>query len=263
MYHTSLHLLLSESSLSNHFTSTSPPAASVVMVVEAMTVQSHGFWDVFSTVGGLSPSSIHAACEKLLLCQRQDEDGVSDSSSQIPVTRSKSSSASPSPPLWVSPWRTLAVNEDSNLSEHDSSDQHSEAETDSVPGEWDFYPDPRQEEDKSAAGWDTGSESDMDIYMGEEEFMQDRCQKTDQDYEGDCEEERANEEEEEWDSTGSVEQLSALRDLFPLLQKGHKRLWGSEEELEYLRDGESQTQKHQLNKACRHILQYKNSLEKP
>ncbi|KAF6725282.1 Mitogen-activated protein kinase kinase kinase 14 [Oryzias melastigma] len=44
------------------------------------------------------------------------------------------------------------------------------------------------------------------------------------------------EEEEEWDSTGSVEQLSALRDLFPLLQKGHKRLWGSEEELEYLRD---------------------------
>ncbi|RVE60075.1 hypothetical protein OJAV_G00194390 [Oryzias javanicus] len=185
-------------------------------------------------VGGLSPSSIHAACEKLPLCHRQDEGGLSDSSSHIPATRSKSSSAPPSAPLWVSPWRTLAVNEDSSPCEHGSSDQHSEAETDSVPAEWDFYPHPQQEGDKSAAGWDSESESDIDIYMGEEEFMQDKGQKTDQDYEGDCEEERAN--EEEWDSSGSVEQLCALRDLFPLLQKGHKRWWGSEEELEYLRE---------------------------
>ncbi|XP_023805571.1 uncharacterized protein LOC101166422 isoform X1 [Oryzias latipes] len=188
-------------------------------------------------VGGLSPSSIHAACEKLLLCQRQDDNGLSVSSSQIPVTKNR-----PSAPLWVSPWRTLAGDEDSSLCGHGSSDQHSDVETDSVNGEWESYPDPLQEENRSAAEWDTGSESDIDIYMGEEEFLQNKCQKTDRDYEGDCEEERANEEEEEeeeeeeWDSSASVEHPFSLRDLFPLLQKGQKRLWGSEEELEYLRN---------------------------
>ncbi|KAE8283863.1 ADP-ribosylation factor 1 [Larimichthys crocea] len=53
------------------------------------------------------------------------------------------------------------------------------------------------------------------------------------------EEEEEEEEEEEWDSISS-EYRRALRGVFPLLQKGqqiiHDNAWGSEPELEYLRD---------------------------
>ena len=58
---------------------------------------------------------------------------------------------------------------------------------------------------------------------------------------GDEEEEEG--EDEKWDSSMSTEYLRALRGIFPLLQKGQQtndNSWGSEPELEYLRDGESE-----------------------
>lgn len=120
------------------------------------------------------------------------------------------------------------------------SDQYSEAETDSLSREWDSEPKSLREDYTSdEKDWKIDSDSEVDIYMAEEEYNQEKWQKTDKEYEGDWEEE----EEEEWDSSLSTEYLHALRGVFPLLQKGQQtndNSWGSEAELEYLRDGESE-----------------------
>ncbi len=140
--------------------------------------------------------------------------------------------------FWVSPWRTTAVDEDSNDCKDGDSHPNSEVETESLSREWESQPKPLQDEND----WDTWSDSDVDIYMGEEEYVQEKWLKTDRDYEGDWEEEADEEEEEEWDSLKSTEYLHALRGLFPVLKKGqltNDSPWGSEPELEYLRDGES------------------------
>lgn len=120
----------------------------------------------------------------------------------------------------------------------DTSDLDSEAELDCPVGDWDSHPRSLRDHYANEADWETGSESDVDIYMGEEEQDQDQdwCLKSDQDYEGDWEE------DEKWDSSGSTEYLRGLRGVFPLLQKGLRAdrvSWGSDAELEYLRDGES------------------------
>lgn len=93
--------------------------------------------------------------------------------------------------------------------------------------------------------WDMDSDSEVDIYMGEEEYFQKKWLRSNREYEGDCEEEEGDEEEEddddEWDSSIATGYYRALRDHFPLLQKGQQTTgskWGSEAELEYLRDGE-------------------------
>lgn len=144
---------------------------------------------------------------------------------------------------WVSPWRTTAVDEDW---EEGGSNQGSEAETDSLTREWESQP--KSLLDDYTAGdedWGARSNSEDDIYMGEEEFIREKWLKTDRDYEGDWEEEEDEEDEgEESDSSMSTEYINALRGLFPLLQKGQETndsSWGSEPELEYLRDGESET----------------------
>ena len=161
---------------------------------------------------------------------------------------------------WVSPWRTTAVDEDSNDLGEGDSDQDSEVETDSLTREWESRPKSLQGDD--TADWDTWSDSEVDIYMGEEEYNQEKWLKTDGDYEGDWEEEgdeeeeegeEEEEEEEEWDSSMSTEYLRALRGHFPLLQKGQQtndESWGSEPELEYLRDGESGKQLSGSNTLC-------------
>lgn len=134
--------------------------------------------------------------------------------------------------------------------EEGGSNQDSEAETDSLTREWDSQPKSlRDDYTTGDKDWGAGSDSEVDIYMGEEEFIREKWLKTDRDYEGDWEEEgdeeeEEAEEEEEWDSSMSTEYISALRGLFPLLQKGQETndsSWGSEPELEYLRDGESET----------------------
>ncbi|XP_045924293.1 mitogen-activated protein kinase kinase kinase 14 isoform X1 [Micropterus dolomieu] len=189
-------------------------------------------------VGGLSPWSVKRACEKLYHGKSQDEDTPGPG---IPVLPAKPSAAVPASSMyWVSPWRTTAVDEDSN--DWKDGDSDSEVETDSLTREeWESQPKSLQAY-YAADGqdWDTCSDSEVDIYMGEEEQIQEKWMKTDPDYEGDGEEEEdEEEEEEEWDSSISTEYLRALRGLFPVLQKGQKtndNSWGSEPELEYLRD---------------------------
>ncbi|KAM3592702.1 uncharacterized protein V6R79_023785 [Siganus canaliculatus] len=182
-------------------------------------------------VGGLSSWSVKEASEKLFHGEDQDEDSSSSSSSSsVPAPEARAEASAPAM-YWVSPWRTTAVEEDSD---------ESEAETDSVVRDWDSDPKPLQVN----SDWDSWSGSEVDIYMGEEEYREGKWLKTDGDYEGDWEEEGEEEEEEEeeeedWDSSGSTEHLRALRGLFPLLQRGRPTdatSWGSEPELKYLRD---------------------------
>ncbi|XP_075314337.1 uncharacterized protein map3k14b [Odontesthes bonariensis] len=186
-------------------------------------------------VGGLSPSSIETACEKLYRGQSQREDQLCASSPEAPPDQP--SPAAPAPAaLWVSPWRTMAVDEDSDDQKDGDWDRESEAETDSSNGEWDCHPKSLRDD---YADWETGSESEVDIYMAEEECIQEKWLKTDKEYEGDWEEGGEEGEEAEWESSVSTEYLRTLRGLFPLLQKGQKTdesSWGSEAELEYLRD---------------------------
>lgn len=163
-------------------------------------------FSVCSTVGGLSLQSIRSACEKLF-------GGLSPASAPAMY--------------WVSPWRTAAVSEDS--SDWKDGDSDSEVETRG----WGSQPRSLQAHPAAdSRDWDSWSDSEVDMYVGEEECIRD--------YEGDWEEEGdEEEEEEEWDSSVSTEYLQALRGLFPLLRKGQNSR-GSESELEYLRDGESE-----------------------
>ncbi|XP_062298249.1 uncharacterized protein LOC134003133 [Scomber scombrus] len=198
-------------------------------------------------VGGLSPWSVKTACERL--CHGKTEDIPCSLSSGIPSTPNE-----PSPPVsaplmyWVSPWRTTAVDEDSNELEDGDSDQVSEVETHLLSREWESQPKSlRDDYIASEKDWDTWSDSEVDIYMGEEEYIREKWLKTDRDYEGDWEEEgdedekeEEEEEEKEWDSSVSTEYLRTLRGLFPLLQKAQQTnnsSGRSEPELEYIRDG--------------------------
>ncbi|KAM6896945.1 mitogen-activated protein kinase kinase kinase 14 [Xenentodon cancila] len=190
-----------------------------------------------SDIGGLSTCSVEIACKKLHHGQSQHENAHCALFSETPVTPNKPPGAFSAPDVvWVSSWRTMAVDEDSSDEEGGASDQFSEAETDSLTGEWDSHPKLLRDDYTHEADWDTWSESEVDIYIGEEEFIQEKLLKTENNYEGDWEED-----EDEQDSSVSTEYLCALRDLFPLLQKGQPEAmsndsWGSEAELEYLRD---------------------------
>lgn len=200
--------------------------------------------NICSTVGGLSLRSVRRACEKLYRGRTQTEDRPCSLSPGISPTEPSAAVSAPAM-YWVSPWRTAAVDEDSN--DWKDGDSDSEVET----REWESQP--KSLQDNSAADdkdWDSWSDSEVDIYMGEEEYIQEKWLKTDRDYEGDWEEE-GDEEEEEWDSSVSTEYLRALRGLFPLLQKGQQaNSWGSESELEYLRDGESENSSAEETCSC-------------
>ncbi|XP_068438630.1 mitogen-activated protein kinase kinase kinase 14 [Clinocottus analis] len=176
-------------------------------------------------VGGLSLWSVKSAHEKLQRDESQDEDTPRSLSPGIKPTKPSTTM------YWVSPWRTTAVDEDSAGWRDGDSDRDSEAETDSLVGEWESRPKPLQDDySANVEDWDTGSDSEEDIYMAEERPG----------YEGDWEEEEEEgEEEEEWDSSVSTEYLRVLRGIFPLLQKGQQTndgSWGSEPELENLRE---------------------------
>ncbi|KAM4624574.1 mitogen-activated protein kinase kinase kinase 14 [Polymixia lowei] len=193
----------------------------------------------FRAVGGLSHSSIKGACEKPNHGKNPSVNKLCTLSHGIPLTPVKPAAANSAPTMyWVSPWRTRAADEDSSDWEEDISeiDQDSEAEMNSLTRELESQPkslrDDYRADDKD---WETGSDSEVDIYMGEEEYSQEKraWPKNDRDYEGDWEE------EEEWDSSSSTEYFRALRIHFPVLQKGQQTTghsWGSEPELVYLRD---------------------------
>ncbi|XP_061564713.1 STE20-like serine/threonine-protein kinase isoform X2 [Cololabis saira] len=193
-------------------------------------------------VGGLSTSSVETAYKQLHHGHRQNDDDHCAVIPEIPVSPEKPAGAFGAPDVvWVSSWRTMAVEEDSSDEDGGASDQTSEPETDSATGDWDSHPGLLRDDCTQDADWDTGSDSEVDIYIGEEEFIQEKWLKTENDYEGDWEEGEDEEEDEEQESPVSTEYLCALRDLFPLLQKGQPEPMndgsrGSEAELEYLRD---------------------------
>lgn len=177
------------------------------------------------TVGGLSLRSIRSAWEKLSAGSSWSQDAPCCPSPEIHRTEASAAVH------WVSPWRTAAAEEDVGDLESETSRWESQ---------------PRSLQDEVVAGeedWDSWSDSEVDIYVGEEEFLHERWLKAERDYEGDWEEDGEYEEEdldENWDSSVSSQYQRALRGLFPLLQKATQaKSWGSESELELLRDGES------------------------
>ncbi|XP_058476595.1 serine/threonine-protein kinase pakF [Solea solea] len=190
-------------------------------------------------VGGLNPWSLKNAREILHRGKNAPSEDTQCSLSPGKTPNKPSAAASAPTMHWVSPWRTTAVEEDGNDREDGDSDLISEVEVDSFKMERDSQPKSLRD-DYAEKDWDTESDSDVDMYMGEEEFIQEKWLKMDRDYEGDWEEEgqEDGEEDEEWDSSVSTEYHRALRGLFPLLQKGQANdsPWGSEAELEYLRD---------------------------
>ncbi|KAK1881393.1 Mitogen-activated protein kinase kinase kinase 14 [Dissostichus eleginoides] len=141
---------------------------------------------------GLSPWSVKIACEKLHHSKSQNEDTPCSLSPDVNPTKASDTM------YWVSPWRTTAVDEDSNDWRDGVSDQDSEAETYSLIREWESRPKSLQDDYTADVGdWDSFSDSEVDIYMAEEEYVQ-----------------------EKW-----------LRS-----QQTNDNSWGSEPELEYLRD---------------------------
>ncbi|KAJ0016083.1 hypothetical protein NQD34_014373 [Periophthalmus magnuspinnatus] len=181
-------------------------------------------------VGGLSPWSIKIACENLYSSKKQNNDNPSSLLPESPHNSRKSTRPLSPTMHWVSPWREVAAGEDSDGSHWETT------------SEQDCDVEPKSLKDINADGndWDTGSESsEVDIYMGVEEYTEEKWLKFDRDYEGDWEE--YGEVEEEEDEELSTEYFRGLKDVFPVLQKGQRQddWWGSEEELEYLRDGVS------------------------
>lgn len=173
------------------------------------------------TVGGLSLSSIRSAWEKLSAGSSWSQGAPCCPSPESHLTEASAAVH------WVSPWRTTAALEDDGDLDPESSQWESQ---------------PRSLQDDVAAGeedWDSWSDSEVDIYVGEEEFIHGRRLKAERDYEGDWEEDGEFDEEdmhEDWDST---QYQRALRGLFPLLRKAAQaKSWGSESELALLRHGE-------------------------
>ncbi|XP_028332115.1 mitogen-activated protein kinase kinase kinase 14 [Gouania willdenowi] len=185
-------------------------------------------------VGGLSLQSIKSACENLRRTQSLSRENPKSSSREV-GTRAGPAALGPTM-CWVSPWRTRAKDEDRVDSDQDQDQDH-------LTSEWDQNYEPtslREEnacEEEDEEDWESGSDSEVDIYMGEEELTQENQVRAEQDYEGDWEEEEE-EEEEEWESSQSTDYLRALRGVFPLLQKTQtdKNSWGSKAELEFIRD---------------------------
>ncbi|XP_072312576.1 mitogen-activated protein kinase kinase kinase 14 isoform X2 [Eucyclogobius newberryi] len=180
-------------------------------------------------VGGLSSWSVKIACEKLFSSKKQNYDNQ-DMLLPESLCISRNSTAPLSPTMhWVSPWRAVAADEDSDGNHWASTSEQ----------DCDFEPKSLKDNNADENDWNTGSESsEVDIYMGEEEYTVEKWSKFDRDYEGDWEEDGEVEEE---DDESSTEYLCGLKDAFPVLQKGQMQDdWcRSKEELKYLRDGVS------------------------
>lgn len=178
-------------------------------------------------VGGLSSWSVQMACEKLHSSKKQNSENAGRVMPKNPFTSNSSSHFSPTM-HWVSPWRTTAADEDSDGSHWESTSEN------------DYDIEPKSLKVNNDDRWDTRSDSsEVDIYMAAEEYTEEKWLKFDRDYEGDWEDGEGEDEDEE--SSEVLEYCHGLKDVFPLLQKGqvHDGFWGSEPELEYLRDGVS------------------------
>ncbi|CAL8284505.1 unnamed protein product [Merluccius merluccius] len=175
-------------------------------------------------VGGLRCSSLRGT--------RDEATGAGSHLGDEPHPLSAEAPPPQAPMCWLSPWRVAAIQQDSSEYEEVVSELDSEEE------EEDQDPLPRS---LQVLGWGSDCDSEVDIYMGEEEFWERRgmLPRRDRDYEGDWEEEEEGEGEEDWESSSSPGRLCALREHFPLLRSGVPRSrasWGSEQELTHLRE---------------------------
>ena len=192
-----------------------------------------------SPVGGLCSSSIKS--EKQVNSKAQNGH-TSRKSFRIPSALDKQAvTKSASTMQWVSPWRAMAADEDSIDSEEGQSEwkKYSESESDSMEaGRWESHSSSFHNLQTEDNDWEWETDSEVDIYLGEEEYSKERValgnRDDERDYEGDLEEE-----ESEWNSSSSTELFRVLQAHFPVLRKGQptRQSWGSEPELEYLRDG--------------------------
>ncbi|XP_046888174.1 mitogen-activated protein kinase kinase kinase 14 isoform X1 [Hypomesus transpacificus] len=190
-------------------------------------------------VGGLCSSSIKS--EKQVNSKAQNGH-TSRKSFRIPSALDKQAvTKSASTMQWVSPWRAMAADEDSIDSEEGQSEwkKYSESESDSMEaGGWESHSSSFHNLQTEDNDWEWETDSEVDIYLGEEEYSKERValgnRDDERDYEGDLEEE-----ESEWNSSSSTELFRVLQAHFPVLRKGQptRQSWGSEPELEYLRDG--------------------------
>ncbi|XP_041717148.2 mitogen-activated protein kinase kinase kinase 14 [Coregonus clupeaformis] len=180
-------------------------------------------------VGGLCHSSGQGHCQKLV----NSKDGNHDRP-YIPSAPAKPAATQSAPKMhWVSPWRALAAEADSSDSEEGGSEleRNSESVTYSLEDrDWEYYQH-SLEESHVVEDWEYETDSEVDIYLGEDGDPEKSSvfKKGDCEYEGDWEEEES-----------STELYQALHTHFPVLRKGLPEIdqsWGSEPELEYLRDG--------------------------
>ncbi|XP_020310070.1 uncharacterized protein LOC109865966 [Oncorhynchus kisutch] len=175
-------------------------------------------------VGGLCHSSGQGDCQKLVNSKARNHNRP-----YIPSAPAKPAATQSATKMhWVSPWRALAAGADSSDSEEGGSEleRDSESVTYSLEDrDWESYQN-SLEESHVVEDWEPETDSEVDIYLGEDGDLE---RKSDWEYEGDWEEEES-----------STELYQALHTHFPVLRKGQPEIdqsWGSEPELEYLRDG--------------------------
>ena len=191
-----------------------------------------------SPVGGLCSSSVKS--EKQLNSKTQNGHTSCRKSFRIPSALEKQAvTKTASTMQWVSPWRAMAADEDSIDSEEEQTERKKYSESESMEaGGWESHSSSLHDLQTEDNDWEWETDSEVDIYLGEEEYSKGRVAlgnpDDERDYEGDLEGE-----ESEWDSSSSTELFRVLQAHFPVLRKGQptRQSWGSEPELEYLRDG--------------------------
>ncbi|KAL0984193.1 hypothetical protein UPYG_G00138340 [Umbra pygmaea] len=176
-----------------------------------------------SAVRGLGQSS--GDCQKVVINKARnfERSDISDSSSQ-PEASSAAESMH-----WVSPWRMLAADAESSDSQEGGSELESGSESFiSSLEDRDCKAQQNSLEERCVVeDWESEIDSELDIYLGEDEDAEksNDFTKGNWEYFGNCE---------------KADLYQALHTHFPVLRNGqpeNNQSWGSEPELEYLRDG--------------------------
>ncbi|XP_012989326.3 mitogen-activated protein kinase kinase kinase 14 isoform X2 [Esox lucius] len=183
-------------------------------------------------VGCLSQSS--GDCQKL-----ENIKGGNYVRPNIPYGPSQSKTTQSAPTMqWVSPWRVLAADADSSDSEKSGTKLRSVSK--SLNDSFVNYEESRPkslEVSHAVEDWESEIDSEVDIYLGEDEYPEESSvfKTGNWEFVGSWEEE-----ESEWDHNPFTELSQALHTHFPVLWKSqpeNDQYWGSEPELEHLRDG--------------------------
>ncbi|KAJ7987704.1 hypothetical protein DPEC_G00329250 [Dallia pectoralis] len=157
----------------------------------------------------------------------------------IPSSQPEATQSAPTM-QWVSPWRVLAADADSSDSDGSGSKSESVSKSlvDSLESrDWESRQNSLEVSRRVLEDWESEINSEVDIYLGEDECPEESSvfKKGDWEFEDNWEED-----ESEWDNNPSTELSQALRTLFPVLRKSQPekdQYLGSEPELDYLRNG--------------------------